>query len=127
MKKLAIILPAAAVGSIVVFSIIFQFPYLYLDDKVKHMIAYSTLTIVLSDMLQRQLKKNLIVITIYAAIASCFFGTIIELLQIFVPKRVASIKDIAANIFGAIIGGITFIFFRKLLNFFFNKKTFDKT
>lgn len=48
-------------------------------------------------------------------LAAFSMGTFIELAQMFVPGRWASLPDIAANLAGVIVGGTLFYLFARLL------------
>ena len=71
------------------------------NDKISHFIAYSTLMFNVG--LLTYLNKSLI---IRGIVLSILFGGVIEIIQHFVPGRVMSILDIAANTAGVLLGVI---------------------
>jgi VanZ family protein len=78
------------------------------NDKTSHFIAYSTLMFNVG--LLTYLNKPLF---IRGVILSILFGGVLEIVQHFVPGRVMSILDLAANTVGVFLGVILTIFLYK--------------
>lgn len=67
-----------------------------LNDKLKHVLAFSVLTIFLG--MAYDLKK------IHIFLIMLSYGVLIEVLQSFIPNRYASSLDIIADMFGVLFG-----------------------
>lgn len=84
-------------------------------DKINHLIAYGLLSflIALGYRLKpstRQKRKHYI---IRALILSVLYGTVLELLQYFVPGRALEMFDIIANVTGCLLGILIFNIFQR--------------
>lgn len=77
-----------------------------LEDKLKHLIAYTVLTVLLSLTLhfQHKLRKLSEKYVFFTSAFVLLYSTGDELHQIFIPGRSASIWDWTANLIGLIIG-----------------------
>ncbi|MBE9531401.1 MAG: VanZ family protein [Proteobacteria bacterium] len=83
-------------------------------DKVIHLLVYSIVGVIFTRALMRGIKiKNSTTTIALALLFSIALGTLIEIVQYFIPYRSASLGDIAANSAGALIGVYLYTFIAK--------------
>lgn len=73
------------------------------SDKVLHFLIYAGLSFLLMWSLDWSSKRGLKVPVISVSIA-VLFGTMIEIVQIYVPTRYADVVDAVANTLGSVLG-----------------------
>ena len=76
------------------------------SDKIKHFIAYTILTVLLSLSLhfQRKISRLSIKYMFYTSIIVLLYATADELHQLFIPGRSAELLDWLADFFGLLLG-----------------------
>ena len=83
----------------------------YYADKIKHLIAFFTLSFLLnrasSDMAQRFRNMSYLML----------FGIFIEFIQYYLPQRTSSIEDIFADVAGILLFQFTYSFGKEVRDF----------
>lgn len=78
-------------------------------DKIIHMTVFTVLTFFGCYHFKSR-KKNQKSIVIFSLLLAISYGTIIELLQTFIPQRGFDYADLTADVVGAVLGVIVFRF-----------------
>jgi VanZ family protein len=67
------------------------------DDWVVHILGFMVITIVFCGPLQQRFRNKIF-------IGALVFGVLIEIIQLMIPGRTASLIDMSANLFGLALG-----------------------
>ena len=80
------------------------------QDKLEHIVAFGILALFICRSFKPDTKYSPVDKVLVAALIVTIYGALDETIQGFVPHRDASIWDLTADIFGAFLGGISFLF-----------------
>lgn len=93
----------------------------YYDDKIKHLIAFFTLSFLLnrsSSSVEKRLRNMG---------ALLLFGIFIEFVQYFVPDRQSSINDVIADFMGILLFQLSYFSLKFIQEFRIKRKFFNKS
>ena len=80
------------------------------QDKLEHIAAFGILALFICRSFNPDAKYSPTDRVLTAILIITLYGALDETIQGFVPNRDASIWDLAADIFGAFLGGLSFLF-----------------
>ena len=86
------------------------------QDKLEHMAAFAILAILLCRSFNPDKKYGPIDRVLISIFIVTLYGAVDESIQGFMPDREASVFDLTADIFGALLGGVSFLFIPFLNN-----------
>ncbi len=86
------------------------------QDKIEHIVAFAVFALFICRSFNPNTKYRPMERILIAMVIVTIYGAIDETMQGFVPSRDASIWDLSADIFGAFLGGIFFLYIPFLNN-----------
>ncbi len=86
------------------------------QDKLEHMVAFGILSLFICRSFNPATRYSPMDRVLTAMVIVTLYGALDEIMQGFVPSRDASIGDLAADLSGAFLGGISFLYIPFLNN-----------